>query len=117
MKIKRIVAMVLVMIAAAVPLGAALAKDLGRVVISGPGLKEPIDITDHDLANQFGLPLLDSLDVQRVDAPENVSADFYTIDRGFRDQAGTIVGYDHVRYYPGIDGTQGTFQFQGTDGY
>jgi hypothetical protein len=100
-----------------VPAQAALAKELGRVVISGPGLKTPIEITDPEVANRFGLALLDNLDKQRIDAPKSPGEDFYTIDRGFRDQKGTIVGYDHVRFYPDPATGRGWFRFMGTDGY
>lgn len=95
---------------------AALAKEMGRVVISGPGLKTPIEIIDPEVANRFGLALVDDLNRQKIDPPKSVGEDFYTIDRGFSDK-GTIVGYDHVRYYPNPETGRGWFQYMGTDGY
>jgi hypothetical protein len=83
-----------------IPMQAALAKEIGRLVISGPGLAAPIEVTDPDIANQLGPDGLENYAGEKTTAPDSLGDTYYRIDRGYDDGHGKIVATEHLEYYP-----------------
>src|SRR6185436_3946319 len=105
---------VLVLALIAIPMGVALAKQIGRVTISGPGLDKPIEISDHDLANQLGPGQLDNFEAS-VSKPAQPGDTYFTIDRDYLDETGTVIASDHLRYYPDAATGHGLILYEGMD--
>jgi hypothetical protein len=115
MKSKRIAIAVLGLAVLLAPTATALAKELGRVVISGPGLSSPIEITDPEIASQLGPDNLDNFEMQINTPPAHPGDSFYTIDRSYPGPNGQMVGTDHLRYYPNPDTGHGLIFYVGMD--
>lgn len=116
MKLKSIVLAVVTVGLMVTAQGSALAKEIGMVTISGPGLKTPIEITDLKQTFPFGPDQLDNFTAMLKGPPANLGKDFYTIDRTYIDEKGQMITTDHLRYYPNALDGRGIVQYQSMDG-
>jgi hypothetical protein len=93
----------LVGLLALLPSGASFAKEIVQVTLSGPGLAEPLVMTDADHRAQFsnlgyGAPL--------AEAPAGLDNDYFEIEVAFGD--GTEIFAANVYHYiPGINADHG----------
>ncbi len=101
-----------------VPLGTALAKEIGLLTISGPGLDKPIEITDRATLLDLGesLFLLGGC-YGCGDTPPawiNSETPYFEISRSFTDGS-KVMATDHLRYYPASDGGKGAIFYLGME--
>lgn len=81
------------------------------VTISGPGIQEPIEITDPPLLEAFAFYQFNNLEL-RTDPPANPGAG-YTITRYVpRENGGELMPWDSLTYYP-RRGAPGLIYFNG----
>lgn len=112
MNIRRLFIVVLVFAAAAIPIGAALAKGVVSVTISGPGLETEIEITDPDTMHA-----LLGLTGNQVFVKPEVGDTFYRVAMGIGDPAtGEVFATNVLHYYPDPQGGQGYVLFTDVEG-
>jgi hypothetical protein len=105
--IRKLFIVVLVLAAAGIPSGAALAKGVVSVTISGPGLGSEIEVTDLDTVQ-----VLMDLTGGRVLAQPKVGDTFYRVAIGFGDpETGEVFATNVYHYYPNPQGGPGYVLF------
>ncbi len=103
---RRLSVVMVILLALVTPPDLALAKGPpDRVTIAGPGLAEPITITDPEVLEAFSFYQFNDLE-NRVDAPESPGAG-YVITRFVMQRAAgrmAVEPWDRVIYYPAEPG-------------
>jgi len=98
-----------------IPAATAFAKEVGKLTITGPGIKTPIEITDR-------AKLLDqneSMYNYEAGSPNRPAwitdkSPYFEIARDFMD-GDKVLATDRLHYYPAADGKIGAIQYVGMD--
>lgn len=97
----------------AVPLGTALAKEVGMITVTGPGIKTPIEITDRAFLLDFSENMYD-YKAGITTPPAWIAADspYFELTRSYMDTS-KVIAADKVHYYPNPTGGLGAVQYMG----
>src|SRR5512143_3025920 len=99
MKYSRFILMGLLVLVALLPGGAAFAKELVQITITGPGLAETLEVTDaKQLADVHFESIMESALAQ---APTELEADYYEVRLAVGDGTHVVATFVY-HYYPGI---------------
>lgn len=84
-----------------------------KVTISGPGLEEPIEITDTKTTEFLSMAMLEDFG-RHIVAPDRLGPG-YELTRSFRLENGSYQPFDRVAYYPDLYGGSGYVNYIGID--
>jgi hypothetical protein len=107
----RVLRFALVLLALVMPAGGVLAKGPpAKAIIEGPGLQEPVEVTDLRLLQ--GLSIFGFEDINRpIEEPANLEKG-YTVTRYSQDGS-KLMAWDRAIYYPGAPGEPGVVFYEG----